>query len=220
MHERAARLPPVGACLGQALPPAHLGRVPAVLAVPVDLHLLARPRASRYVRPSCYGDRSVRSAPCMRGDPTACLLVEELLSPGHGARGQRRTGRAEPLSFRDLLERRPQAAPAHASLQGHRSAWHWRCVVAADEAHVPAGVAGVALEHLVRVVIPSTPDAAVVRLVLLGAAAHAAHPVRSSKTCNSRGGARRSGQTLARPQKENVYTARQQTHETRARRMN
>ena len=52
---------------------------------------------------------------------------------------------------------------------------NWRCVVAADEAHVPAGVAGVALEHLVRVVIPSAPDAAVVRL-LLGAAAHAAHP--------------------------------------------
>ena len=62
----------------------------------------------------------------VRADPTACLLVEELLSPGHGARGQRRTGRAEPLSFRDPLERRPQAAPAHASLQGHRSAWHWR----------------------------------------------------------------------------------------------
>ena len=120
MHERAARLPPVGACLGQTLPPAHLGRVPAVVAVPVDIHLLARPRGSRYVRQSCYGIRSVR------GDPTACLLVEELLSPGHGARGQRRTGRAEPLSFRDPLERRPQAAPAHASLQGHRSAWHWR----------------------------------------------------------------------------------------------
>ena len=169
MHERAARLPPVGAGLGQTLPPAHLGRVPAVLAVPVDIHLLARPRGSRYVRQSCYGIRSVR------GDPTACLLVEELLSPGHGARGQRRTGRAEPLSFRDPLERRPQAAPAHASLQGHRSSWHWRCVVVADEAHVPAGVAGVALEHLVRVVIPSAPDAAVVRL-LLGAAAHAAHP--------------------------------------------
>ena len=48
--------------------------------------------------------------------------------------------------------------------------------MAADEAHVPAGVAGVALEHLVRVVIPSAPDAAVVRRVLLGAAAHAAHP--------------------------------------------
>ena len=48
-------------------------------------------------------------------------------------------------------------------------------MVVADEAHVPAGVAGVALEHLVRVVIPSAPDAAVVRL-LLGAAARAAHP--------------------------------------------
>ena len=52
---------------------------------------------------------------------------------------------------------------------------NWRCVVAAEEAHVPAVVAEVALEHLVRVVIPSAPDAAVVRL-LLGAAAHAAHP--------------------------------------------
>ena len=155
----------------------------------------------------------------MRADPTACLLVEELLGPGHGAHGQRRTGRAEPLSFRDPLERRPQAAPAHASLQGHRSSWHWRCVVAADAAHVPAGVAGVALEHLVRVVIPSAPDAAVVRL-LLGAAAHADHPPQQRLATPRGGGAERkktASQTDSLSKK--TYTARQQAHEMRARRI-
>ena len=182
MQERAARLPPVGACLGQALPPAHLGRVPAVLAVPVDLHLLARPRGSRYVRPSCYGLRCA----CVLTLRPACLWrSSSAQGTGRAASDAQEGQNHSPSGIRLSAGRRQRLrTPAYrvTDLRGN-----WRCVVAADEAHVPAGVAGVALEHLVRVVIPSAPDAAVVRLLLGAAAAHPA--LRSQRDLQVLGGA-------------------------------
>jgi len=88
VHERASGLPRVGASAGQALPPAHLGPVPPVVAVPVNVHLLARSCADDYVRAARLGIRSVRSPQYVRDHPRGCLLAEKLLRPRDRLREQ------------------------------------------------------------------------------------------------------------------------------------
>ena len=73
--------------------------------------------------------------------------------------------------------------------------------MAADEDMCQPASRGVALRHLVRVVIPSAPDAAVVRLLLGAAAAHPA--LRSQRDLQVLGeGQKRTNRA------ENPYTAR------------
>ena len=136
---RAARLPPVGACLGQALPPAHLDRVPAVLAVPVDLYLLARPRNSRYVRPSCYGIRCT----CVLTLRPACLWrSSSAQGTGRAASDAQEGQNHSPFGIRLSAGRRQRLrTPAYrvTDLRGIGGVWWWRtrhmCQPASQESH-------------------------------------------------------------------------------------
>ena len=193
MHERAARLPPVGACLVQALPPAHLGRVPAVLAVPVDLHLLARPRGSRYVRPSCYG---IRCACVLTLRPACLWRSSSAQGTGRAASDAHEGQNHSPSGIRLSAGRRQRLrTPAYrvTDLRGIGGVWWWRtrhmCQPASQESHSSISCALSSRPHLTQRSSASSSELPPMPLI----------PARRERLATPRGGGAERGRHQRKP---------------------